>query len=903
MVGDFTGDGIPDIAAHDGQGIIVAVGHGDGTFDDYRHGLNGGPAEIHSLISADFDGDGNRDLAWQGYTGLGVIPTYYQAFGLGNGYFQLAPSIFPPQPANAGRGTDAQEIATGDFNGDGYPDLAYRVTDAQGSGDSDGGFFTRVDVLLYNPTNNRFNLLPDPDHILGPLNVLPAFYIDEALGYADLNGDRQGELFAHSAAVIGYSDRPDTPERLYVWQTTRNPAATDASQLFTRTAMDNPHLNGGSKNTLVGFAVGDFNRDGKPDFAGAINGATVISYGNGNFTFRDPTVYLTNNRGVQAGDVNGDGLTDLITSWNAFGNFSQRPVLSTMIAQPDGTFGNPEPLGTVAGNPYGLSMGDFNLDGRTDFSTGSSGFYGETFLAAPPGLAQVQSGDINDDGNLDLVGITTGFNRVKVLLGNGDNTFARQSDLFVGASPVDLKLMDMDGDGKLDIVTANRIGQSVTVLHNNAGSYSRTDYALTTRPNKVEVLDITGDRRPDIVVSSQIGSQLNVLVNSANGLATASALNLGFDPSDIAFSDVTGDGKPDAVISDPDNKRIFILPGKGDGSFDSAKTVQLSASPVDVAIADMNFDGKPDMIVTLPESNRVGVLFNRGNGRFTNPQTIQVGDKPNSLVVQDVNGDNKPDLMLTNHDNTLSMILNRFDPSNLYRYTPTAIDPDGDLITYDFEDAPGGMLYDDATSQVLWAPMPDQIGNNYVALRVSDNRGGSATQGYTVAVTSPTTTPPPVFTSQPVTAIPIAAPYRYQPSNTNPGDNPLRYSLVSGPEGMTVDPTTGAVNWDPRHMGLSLGLYRTDTQTPRFVNRGNIQSLDSPSLRSSSVSAEGWFKFDSNDGVSSLIRKSIYTGFNGGAVSWTLDNAVGPSTWMPIAITSAMPGKPSRQRMLKGTTH
>lgn len=106
VVGDFTGDGIPDIAAHDGQGIIVAVGHGDGTFDDYRHGLNGGEAEIHSLISADFDGDGNQDLAWQGFTGLGVIPSYYQAFGLGNGFFQLAASVFPPQPANPGRSGD-----------------------------------------------------------------------------------------------------------------------------------------------------------------------------------------------------------------------------------------------------------------------------------------------------------------------------------------------------------------------------------------------------------------------------------------------------------------------------------------------------------------------------------------------------------------------------------------------------------------------------------------------------------------------------------------------------------------------------------------------------------------------------------------------------------------------------
>ena len=111
-------------------------------------------------------------------------------------------------------------------------------------------------------------------------------------------------------------------------------------------------------------------------------------------------MYLTNNRGVRAADINGDGRTDLITNLSNFGSFSERPLFSAMLAQPDGTFGKTQSLATVNGNGL-LSIGDFNLDGREDFVTASSRQYSEVFLAAPPGLASVQSGDINGDGQLD----------------------------------------------------------------------------------------------------------------------------------------------------------------------------------------------------------------------------------------------------------------------------------------------------------------------------------------------------------------------------------------------------------------------------------------------------------------------------------------------------------------------
>ena len=142
------------------------------------------------------------------------------------------------------------------------------------------------------------------------------------------------------------------------------------------------------------------------------------------------------------------------------------------------------------------------------------------------------------------------------------------------------------------------------------------------------------------------------------------------------------------------------------------------------------------------------MLFNRGQGRFTNPQTITLGDAPSSIRTRDANNDGRPDLLVTNAgDNTLSLILNRFDPDQVWSYQPTATDPDGDAVQFDLTTAPGGMLFDDATGRIYWAPMPEQLGRSAVTITASDGRGGVSEQGFVVNVTAPAAVASPVFTS------------------------------------------------------------------------------------------------------------------------------------------------------------
>ena len=868
VTADFNGDGIHDLATLTFAGVSVALGNGDGTFQPFNPAISVGGSGFlaNSLLAADFNGDGRMDIAWLdrgGYQGSAGT-RYIQALGLGDGTFQLMSIVPIPGGLTVGAETQMGGVV-GDFNGDGHPDLAYRV--------SDGVSITGINVLLYDPVAKGFRLLPDPDGLLGPIPRRPGYYQDEAIGYADLKGDGKMEIFVHSERIPSDGANPEVPERFTVFTPSGAPAAT-AAQLFARTVIVRPGLS--PDNPIRGYDVADFNRDGKPDLAAQTDyGATLVAFGNGDFTFHAPTSYLTNSNSlVMAVDVNGDGVLDLVSNWGqAFGNGSTRSLLSVLIGRPDGTFGLSEQLATIGVDPLTLSTADFNLDGKADLSTSNSQFDYQAFLATPPGLAAVATGDLTGDGKTDLAALNTGFDRVKLLLGNGDNTFSRQPDLFVGASPVDLKLADVDGDGELDIVTANRIGQSVTVLRNSGdGKFTRTDYALPARPSRLAVGDVNGDGKPDLLTISELGQSLTVLPSLAGGFGAPITLALGFAPGGVSLVDLNGDGKLDAVVTDPAGKHILILPGLGDGTFGTATILTLTSSPQDVAVADMNGDGKLDLIVTLPDDNRVAVLFGRSTNRFTTAQTISVGKTPSSLAVADVNGDGRPDLLVTNGgDNTLSVILNRFDTASVYRYTPTATDPDGYPVTFSLATAPGGLLYDDATGQLLWAPTPEQIGPNAVEIRADDGHGGVATQGFTIQVSSPISSPTPVFTSTPVGAISADSTFAYQPANSNPSGGPLRYSLVSGPAGLTVDPTTGAVAWDPRRNGLSLDVFRLDRG---LSGRGTVEAPDGASLDSASVTAEGWYKFDSTfDLFNLLLSKKLVP--NSTAATWGIENYYG----------------------------
>jgi len=279
------------------------------------------------------------------------------------------------------------------------------------------------------------------------------------------------------------------------------------------------------------FIVADFNNDGNLDVApcggdGGPDPTTCDIYfgdGKGNLT-------LDNYQWVYAGvmaDVNGDGILDNIAVWGD----GYQSYLSISLGNGDGTFASATTVPTaVPGLPV---IGDFNGDGKLDVATSVEGYEipgpgtVAVFLGNGDGTVQPEVdyqtpwggyyaavADINGDGKLDI--ITGGFS---VLMGKGDGTFAvGTSTLLRGSSNTAVQMVDVNGDGKLDLVTQGTHSQSVpslaVLLGNGKGAF-QTPILLppsTSGLNTFGIADFNNDGLLDFAIGG--GTQSTVLLQA-----------------------------------------------------------------------------------------------------------------------------------------------------------------------------------------------------------------------------------------------------------------------------------------------------------------------------------------------------------------------------------------------------
>jgi hypothetical protein len=710
--GDFNKDGKTDLAVLDySAGVLVLLGHGDGTFGAPTNANPG--THLKAIAVADLNGDGNADLvATDG--GGNVVDI---SLGHGDGTFgAVTPFATPPGPAG---------VAEGDFNGDGKPDLVVAAGSAVGVllGHGDGTFAAPITAAAQGPSSvavgdfngdGRLDVAVDMATNSGSLGVLMG------------NGD--GTL----RPVVAYSN---------------------------------------GARAMNGLVAADLNDDGKPDLAGLSSafgrGDANILFNRGDGTFGLAESYSVGRDpfSIAAGDLDGDGKADLVTA-NAE-TFNPAGSATVLLNRGGGQFAGARDFlstGIVNGPvPVAAVTADFNGDGKPDVAVANATFdansvgvllgNGDGSFAPPvdyptsPESMGIAAGDLNGDGKPDLVTADRGPRStndpgdVSVLLNRGDGTFAPAVAYAAGGRPVDVVIADFNGDGKPDLMTADMpfysgVAGTLSLFPGNGDGTFGASITLPAsgRPGRLAAADLNGDGKEDLVTTDDTNNVVAVYLGRGDGtFQTATTDAVGTSPEGVRIADLDGDGKLDVVTANSGSADVSVLRGDGDGTFRAAVNFAADVAPMDVAVADFNHDGHPDLVVAdqgdgnSDTGDRVSLLRGDGTGAFGAPINFPVGDQPSAILAADFNGDGAPDTVSINTDGLgLTALINQDIPpppsasiadasvvegnggTTAMTFTVTLSAPSTRTVTIDFATTDGtavaGQDYVAASGTVRFAP-------------------------------------------------------------------------------------------------------------------------------------------------------------------------------------------------------
>ncbi|GGF10995.1 FG-GAP-like repeat-containing protein [Hymenobacter cavernae] len=594
---DVDNDGDLDLLNPGSGAVEVLLNNGAGSFSPGSV-VDGGGANIPALATGDIDGDGDLDLLIESSTVQGA----YIRLNNGDGTFGGNTSI----PF----ATTQAPLKLADIDGDGDLDLL-------------GGTSTGVAVHLNQNAATALSvtaLSPTRNALTAPRNTNVAVTFNQALtnsagtlGSLKVFSQQAGGLKASSVTVSGNT-------------LTANPNADfkPGETVFATLTTAAQSSNGAS---LAKPQVYQFTTATSPS-AGTFSGGSNPTVSNSTPSLRDVTL----------GDVDGDGDLDLLTA--NFTNYFNPGSVSVRLNDGTGAFGSSQEV-PVGSRSLALALGDVDGDGDLDFVTAN-------------GVSPTASGVVN------------------VRLNNSSGSFSGTQQVAVSGEPVDVRLADVDGDGDLDLLSVSSgISTASIRLNDGLGNFGGgSNVAVGLNPNQVAVADVDNDGDLDLLTMNSNGSSVSVRLNDGLGSFSGSQeVAVANYPRYLATGDVDGDGDLDLLVArygDDRNGQVDVFLNNGSGSFNSTQSVPVGPGASVVKLGDIDGDGDLDLLVgnlydeTGVANNQVSVRLNNGSGSFSGDQQVTVTYYPGSLALGDVDGDGDLDLATANNNGPeLSIRLNQ----------------------------------------------------------------------------------------------------------------------------------------------------------------------------------------------------------------------------------------------------
>ena len=274
-------------------------------------------------------------------------------------------------------------------------------------------------------------------------------------------------------------------------------------------------------------------------------------------------------------------------------------------------------------------------------NNGSGGFTAVTVGNTADGLENVATGDIDGDGNIDVVATSDDGNKVQWFKNNGNDTFATAADIGTGISGAsEVIVKDMNNDNRLDVVVALFDGHKVYWYENGENeSFTRHNVGNANKCDAIHIVDIDGDNDMDIFAGSSQDNEFYWFKNTGTASSPSfskTTIDSSFDdPSSIVTADLDGDNDLDIVVTSYGGKLFWF---ENDGSQDFTKTTidgSLNSAEV-VRVTDMDNDGDLDVIAAAINANTVWYESNAStlNVEVVYPQTAVLYPNPTARVLQ-----------------------------------------------------------------------------------------------------------------------------------------------------------------------------------------------------------------------------------------------------------------------------